>query len=340
MPVVAAERLGSLVVGVLVVVPFGVGLGVGAYESGTARGEVVTTFVDPEIVESSGLVVGDGRVVTTNDSGDEGRVFVVDPVSGRTVGVTRWADDPTDVEALAPAGPGHVWVGDIGDNLGRRDTIQVTKVPVADSDQTVDEETVDLVLPGGGRDAEALLVHPRTGRLYVVTKGALAGEVLAAPAVLEDDAPNRLRAVGRAPGMVTDGAFFPDGRHVVVRTYSRVAVLAFPSFAPVASWKLPSQPQGEGVAVGPDGGIYLSSEGVEEPLLRVQVPARAARAMVSPGPRDVPTASTDEPAPGPAADPAADQVTGAEDRVWSWVLSGLVLAGIVLVLVRSVRPPR
>lgn len=336
MPVVAAERLGSLVAAVLVAAPFGVGLGIGGDDSGTGRGEVVTTFVDPEIVESSGLVVGAGRVVTTNDSGDEGRVFVVDPASGRTVGVTRWADDPTDVEALAPAGPGHVWVGDIGDNLGRRDTIEVTRVPVSDSDQEVDEETIDLVLPAGGRDAEALLVHPRTGRLYVVTKGALAGEVLAAPTALDGDAPNPLRPVGRAPGMVTDGAFLPDGRHVVVRTYSRAVVLAFPSFAPVASWKLPDQPQGEGLAVGPDGGIYLSSEGVEEPLLRVQVPARAARAMVSSGSRDVPGAGTPETATGPAA----DEITGARDRVWSWALSGVVLAVIVLVLVRSVRPPR
>lgn len=336
MPVVAAERLGSLVAGVLVAVPFGVGLGIGADDTGTSPGEVVTTFVDPEIVESSGLVVTAGRVVTTNDSGDEGRVFVVDPASGRTVGVTRWAEDPTDVEALAPAGPGHVWVGDIGDNLGRRDTIQVTRVPVSDSDQEVDEETIDLVLPGGGRDAEALLAHPRTGRLYVVTKGALAGEVLAAPGVLDDDAPNPLRPLGRAPGMVTDGAFFPDGRHVLVRTYSRAVVLAFPSFAPVASWKLPDQPQGEGVAVGPDGGIYLSSEGVGEPLLRVQVPARAARAMVSPGLPDATPAGT----PDPARGPSPDAVVGSRDRVWSWALSGVVLALIVLVLVRSVRPPR
>ena len=121
------------------------------------------------------------RVWTTNDSGDIGRVFTVDAATGETVGTTYWADGPRDVEALAPAGPGRVWVGDIGDNSGSRDSIEVTRVPVGDGDRTVDEETIDLVYPDGPRDAEALLVDPTTGRILVVTKGVFAGEVYAAP---------------------------------------------------------------------------------------------------------------------------------------------------------------
>lgn len=214
-------------------------------------------------------------------------------------------------------------------------------MPVADRDQSVEEEAIDLVYPAGARDAEALLAHPRTGRLYVVTKGALAGEVLAAPSALVDDEPNPLRVVGRAPGLVTDGAFFPDGRHVVLRTYTRAAVLAYPSFEVVGSWKLPAQPQGEGLAVGPDGGIYLSTEGVEQPLLRVDVPADVARAMVA-GARSEGAAASSSEAPADAAtDPATDPAPGAgHPDSWSWALGGLVLATIIFVLVRSLRPPR
>ena len=51
--------------------------------------QVAFTFRDPAIVESSGLVVADGLVVTTNDSGDTGRVFAVDPATGETVGRDR-----------------------------------------------------------------------------------------------------------------------------------------------------------------------------------------------------------------------------------------------------------
>lgn len=327
------DRLRALLVAVAVASPFVVGATVGAFAEEGPRGERVLTFVDPEIVESSGLVVSDGRVVTTNDSGDEGRVFVVDPASGRTVGVTRWSEDPVDVEALAPADHGHVWVGDIGDNRGRRDSIEVARVPVADRDQEVDAGALELTYPGGGRDAETLLAHPRTGRLHVVTKTVLAGEVLAAPARMSDDAPNRLRPVGPAPAMVTDGAFFPDGRHLMLRSYARAFVLAYPSFEVVGSWSLPQQPQGEGVAIGPDGGIYLSTEGVGQPLLRVEVPRAVARAMVSPGPRD----GREPSAPEVGSEPAA----GVRERdPWSWALGGAVLLAILVVLVRSLRPPR
>ena len=67
-------------------------------------------------------------VVTTNDSGDTGRLFTVDPRTGQTTKVTQWSDDPTDVEALAPAGDGLVWVGDIGDNTARRDSVSVISI--------------------------------------------------------------------------------------------------------------------------------------------------------------------------------------------------------------------
>ena len=88
-------------------------------------GRVVFRFQDPAIVEASGLVVQDGLFVTTNDSGDTGRVFTVDPDTGRTIGVTTLGRaSPQDVEALAPAGRGEVWVGDIGDNLDERDVDQ------------------------------------------------------------------------------------------------------------------------------------------------------------------------------------------------------------------------
>ena len=43
-------------------------------------------------------------MVTTNDSGDRARVFVVGATSGRTLGVTDFRAQVQDVEALAPAG--------------------------------------------------------------------------------------------------------------------------------------------------------------------------------------------------------------------------------------------
>ena len=49
--------------------------------------------------------------------------------------------------------------------------------------------------------------------------------------------------------IATDGAFFPDGRHLVVRDYGRAVVYAFPVLEAVAEVDLPEQQQGEGIAV-------------------------------------------------------------------------------------------
>jgi hypothetical protein len=230
-------------------------------------------------------------------------------------------------------------VADIGDNTASRDSVQVTRVPVGDGDRTVDEETIDLVYPDGPRDAEALLVHPRTGRIHVVTKGVFAGEVRAAPPETADDAPTRLGLVGQVVGLVTDGAFFPDGRHVVLRTYSRAVVYTFPDLEAVGSWDLPEQQQGEGIAVTPDGGLLISSEGVGAPVLSVAVPPRIERAMgaLSPSPSSTPSATTSAtPVDGETAAP--DSAGPPERHTWNWVVGGVVGFLALGVLWRSLRP--
>lgn len=231
-------------------------------------------FTDPEIVESSALVAQDGLVVTTNDSGDSGRVFAVDPRTGDTVGVTSWPTDPVDVEALAPAGPGHVWVADTGDNRAVRDSVEVLRVPVGRHDVAATPTAYELVYPDGARDAEALVRHPLTGQLFIITKGVFGGTVYAAPLRLSADRPNRLVEVGEAPGIVTDATFLPGGGGIVMRTYASAHLAAFPSWEPVSSWELPAQDQGEGIAlVGRR--LLVSTEGARSRVLSVPLPPEA-----------------------------------------------------------------
>ncbi|MCF6379066.1 hypothetical protein L2K70_15725 [Nocardioides KLBMP 9356] len=259
------------VVGIVVALPFLAGAASGGPASADRE---VFRFSDPDIVESSGLVAQDGLVFTTNDSGDSGRIFTVDPATGGTVGVTTWPTAPVDVEALAPAGPGHVWVGDIGDNRAVRDSVEVFRVPFGRGDVDATPTSYELVYPDGPRDAEALLRHPVTGRLFVISKGIFGGTVYAAPATLRADRPNRLVEVGEAPGIVTDATFLPGGGGVVMRTYSQAYVADFPSWQAVTSWALPAQDQGEGIAVAA-GGLLVSSEGARSKVLSVRLPAAA-----------------------------------------------------------------
>lgn len=253
------------VVGALSVVPFVIGAASGPPDPPYS---VDLTFQDPAIVESSGLVVRDGLFVTVNDSGDGGRIFTVD-AAGETVGTTSWADEPTDTEALAPAGEGHVWVGDIGDNPRSRASIEVLRVPFGPGDRTVEPAAYELVYPDGAHDAETLLAHPRTGRLYVVTKDIFGSTMYAAPAELSPDGPNELEAVVDTKAFATDGSFFPDGRSYVLRDYRSATVYSFPGHEQQSTFRLPAQPQGEGISVAEDGSVHVSTEGQFEDVLRV-----------------------------------------------------------------------
>jgi hypothetical protein len=254
----------------------------------------VTRFKDPQIIESSGLVAFAETFVTTNDSGDAGRLFVVDQTSGETLRIVEWSDDPEDVEALAP-GPGRsVWVGDIGDNGADREQVTVSLV---DLDQRSPVQSYDLRYQGGAADAEALLRDPVTGRLLVVTKSVFGGEVMAAPLKLNKSKVNRLESIAQVSGLVTDGAFFPDGRHVILRNYTQAFVFAYLTWDAVGEFDLPDQEQGEGLAIaGPDS-IFLSSEGIQSPILKMRLPADVRRAMQPP---------TAIPSPSPAAPATKD----------------------------------
>jgi hypothetical protein len=287
-------------------------------------GRVLFSFVDPAIDESSGLVDLGSLVVTTDDSGGDPLVFVVDPRSGRTVGHATFADRVVDVEALAPAGDHAVWVGDIGDNDEQRTSVQVYRVPVARGDHRVGGPSYELVYPDGPHDAESLVAAP-DGRLYVITKGLLGGTAYVAPRHLDPDRPNRLRAVAGVDVWATDAALFPDGRHVLVRGYDTAVVYTFPEFRPVASLDLPRQKQGEGVSIGSSGRILLSSEGVRSPVLEVTLPAAVTQAL------DGRSGSLSA-SPTPGAEPA-DASTSRTGHGWLLVVAvGAALGGVVLIV--------
>jgi hypothetical protein len=320
----------------VVLLPFLVATAAGA---GADEPNPVFRFQDPAIVEASGLVVQDGLFLTTNDSGDTGRVFAVDPRTGKTSGVTTWASDPVDVEALAPAGAGEVWVGDIGDNLEERSSIRVTRVPVGSGDRAASGTSYDLVLPGGARDAETLLSHPRTGRLFVATKEIFGAALFAAPATLSPDRPNRMRRLGPTLTFATDGAFFPDGRHLVVRNYEQAVVYTFPGLERVGALRLPPQQQGEAIAVAADNRVFVTSEGQHQAVLEVSLPGGMAEQVASrsddtleptKSPPGSPTPKPRNELPEEAAQPSRDP--------WQWVLGGGLFVAAVVILLLAVRP--
>jgi hypothetical protein len=280
--------------------------------------EPAFTFQDAAIDESSGLLDLGSTVATVNDSGAGPVVHLVDSETGRTVGRTTYTtDEVVDVEALAAGPDGSVWVGDIGDNSAHRMSVAVYRLPeVTPGDRTVESQRYDLQYRGGPRDAEALLVDPRDGRLHVVSKGLFGGEVFVAPEELRTDRPNLLRPVGRTSGMVTDGAFFPDGRHVLLRSYSRATVYDSAQWRSPAGMRLPDQRQGEGLAMAPTGDrVLVSTEGAGSKVLTVRLGADILTAVAQPAVAEpvVPGSADSEPArePGPAESGYSGQTVAA-----------------------------
>lgn len=286
----ARRRAEGAFVALVLAVPFALGA---ASAEPPPEGEVVFTVADHRIVESSGLTAQeiDGRALftTVNDSGDEARVFTLDPETGRTVGVTTWSPGPRDVEALAPASDGHVWVGDIGDNRHRRDSIILTRVPVGEGDRTArSPQRRELVYPDHPRDAETLLRHPGTGQLFVVSKGVMGGFAYAVPPRSNGEAGEAQELVQKAPvpALVTDGAFLPSGDFVLLRTYTHAHLLSYPNWEVLGSFVLPAQPQGEGLAVSETGEIFISTEGRKRPVLKVGLPPEL-QARTGPAPEGI-----------------------------------------------------
>jgi hypothetical protein len=277
---------------------------------------------------------------TVNDSGDGPLVYAVDKDTGRTrVATTYSSGDVTDVEAVAPGRHRALWVGDIGDNDAERDTVSVYRLPrMRRLPSTVHAARFDLAYPDGPVDAEALLVHPRTGRIYVVTKTFEGGTVYAAPAHLRRGSVNRLERVARVPGLVTDGTFLPDGRHVLLRTYGTASLYRFRDWKLLDTTQLPAERQGEGITVSRSGDVYVSSEGAFSKVLQVFLPGSMTRQITGPG-----SAATPSPSPSPDGGrhgATATPPVSTDEGNGVWIGGGVLMATFIAWLLFTTSRPR
>lgn len=233
---------------------------------------------DARLAESSALVASrrhPGLLWTVADSGNPAEVYGVR--AGRVLAAARVAGAANvDWEALSP-GPGDtLWVGDIGDNERRRAEVTLYEIPepAVSGDSTVRGRLHRLRYADGAHDAEALLVHPRTGRVLVITKDLVGAGVYTARR-LASRGVTTLHRVADAPALVTDAAWSPDGRRMALRTYTHAELLGVPGAA-ASSVALPLQRQGESLTWSPDGAALLvGSEGRDSAVWRVPVPAGA-----------------------------------------------------------------
>jgi len=245
--------------------------------------EVTNRATLPDVPEASGLAISrrhNGLLWTHNDSGNEPVLFAIDR-AGNARGHVRVSARLRDWEAIsaAPCPAGDcLYIGDIGDNSMSRKSIQVLQVPEPDPGalDAGRPDVITLTYPDGPHNAEAMFIAG--GRIFIVTRDrvgavyrstATPGDVLSAfnqsPMTIKLLRIGELRLVG-----VTDAEASPNGMSVAVRTSDEVVIYRTADLATAPGTAQPTiriridplrEPQGEAVALGPDGSLFLASEG-------------------------------------------------------------------------------
>ncbi len=214
-----------------------------------SQAERIAVLEDKRIDESSGLTqsLRDPQIFWThNDSASAPCVYAISR-TGKTLAKVRvphavnfdWEDMSSAKDA---EGKPVLIIGDIGDNLFVRPSIQVYQIPEPALPGSAGNEALSAEpkiwhasYPDGHHNAETLLVHPLTLRVYVVTKTHDGHcSVYAFPKVLTDRKPMVLEKIidldfpardhlGKRPRdacQTTAGCFSPDGSRLAIATYS------------------------------------------------------------------------------------------------------------------------
>ena len=240
----------------------------------TKQGTLMS-FKDSRIRESSGLAPSarhDGVLYTHNDAGNDPVVFAVGSDGETRAALNLEGAPSSDWEDIAVTADSRVWVADLGGNLEGRDSgsVVVFEEPTKLQDGAPDWISYDFTYPDGPHNAEAILVNPKTFRLYVVTKGP-PGEsaVYVAPRKLSKIARNPLRRLTTTPPNITAGAFASDGSgRFALRNYRRAYIYDRWDEEPVEI-DLPRIPMGESLAMLANGELLIGSEGPNSEVIRV-----------------------------------------------------------------------
>ena len=259
---------------------------------------VVGRINSPKITESSGLVASrcnENIFWTHNDSGNGSFIFALNE-KGRHVGTWRVKGAKSgDWEDIATAkdknGECILFVGDIGNNSMLRNELTVYrfreptikgKNASSKISQTKAARAIKYTYPDRRRNAEALLVHPKSGEIYVLTKSVGAGSVVykfsarggRATKVAQIDLP------AFPTGLVTGGDISSDGRRVVLTDYYNAYEYSLRDRGASFDSIWTSEPtiievgerdQGEAVCYSPDmTAVYTTSEKRGSPFIKIE----------------------------------------------------------------------
>lgn len=234
--------------------------------------------------EASGVVPdADGGAWTLDDSGNPAALYhlradgSVDTVAIEGVTNTDWE------ELIADRDPTIAWIADTGDNLERRDTVQLHRIVLDDGATALTPtRTLEVTYADDHYNVEAGVAT--SDAIYLLSKNAGPSTILRVPLDQGDspvaEAVGEFTPVGPMK-LVTGAALAPDGRTVLVRTY--LGAWAYPvddGGDPAAALEtgtpcriaVGNEAQGEAIGFLPDGSGWATVGEGEHPTLSTFVP--------------------------------------------------------------------
>jgi hypothetical protein len=216
--------------------------------------------------------------------------------------------DWEDIAAFEWQGRSYLLIADVGDNGGlRRDLmLHVVEEPAELADAAVEPAwTVRFRWPDGARDCEAVAVDAREGVVYLISKKRVPPELFRLALHPDSDALQVAERIGTLAGIdqpshedlrrnpvfgryrsqITAADISPDGQWLAVLN-DRTAYLwprepggwARSVQSPPRAIRFPWIPQAEALGFDRDGSsLWIGTEHLPAPLLRVPLPTRKAR---------------------------------------------------------------
>ena len=266
--------------------------------TGWAEPELIAECTDcPLINESSGVVPARNRAdvwFTHNDAGGTAELYAFDSAGTHLEthsvlggGFRDWEDIATGPCPEGVDADPCLYIGDVGDNGESREEVDIWVVA-----EPVEGEPADVVAswrlryPVRPHDCEAIVVHPCTGRVYLITKER-SGEPTVFRVPETPTGPDRavdLELVAALPitwfgdsGLVTGADWSEGGDQLALRTYDGGWYWPTDPSAPDAHWSTEPLPlpidiegQGESLAFHPEGGVLTTTERTPMRIVHLQ----------------------------------------------------------------------